>query len=88
VDVHIDARDYRYCGLYTVLLPFDSRVALSLRESVSRVRVCVRHANDYIQANIALLVLISLVNNVITNCAPPPPTIPLFSPSSRHKQLV
>jgi hypothetical protein len=29
-----------YCGLYTVFLPFDSRVALSRRESVSTLRVC------------------------------------------------
>ena len=38
--IDTDARDLRYCGLYTVFLPFDSRVALSRRESVSTVRVC------------------------------------------------
>ena len=49
---------------------FSCRLILGLRYHAVRASlryVCVRHTNDYIQANIALLVLISLVNTVITN---------------------
>lgn len=58
--------------LHTVFLRFDSGVVLSCCESISTIAVCVRHVNDCIPANVALLVLILLVNNAITNFPPPP----------------